>query len=330
MQPLATGANGIYKTGWVFFWTALFLVAHASAQNPNAKTMQFSGPITSLVFGDQPNQLLVAYQNRLATFDLESGLTTREIELPMAQVLDMQFGRDSKRLYAAGGDPSQVGSLIVLDWPSLEVNKRFDLHSDSITDLALSPDETQIAVSSIDQSLTVLDLKTEARNRFEGHSKPATGLLWLDARSIVSSSEDTSLRVWDTATSSLTRTLNQHLDSVSGVVELVGASETSPVVASFGRDRTVRFWQPTIGRMIRFTQLDAQPRSLLWSADKQILFVGDTEGQLHWLDWKTSKVLATKPITNGWIESLAISPDGRSILVGDDSGKLLRMGTELR
>ena len=310
---------------------AVFFAAPASAQDPNVKTIaQFSGPVTSLLFGDQPNQLLLAYQNRLATFDLESGLTTREIELPMAQVLDIQFSRDRKQLYVAGGNPAQVGSLLVLGWPSLDVIKRFDLHSDSITDLALSPDESRIAVSSIDQTLTVLDLKTEAQHRFEGHSKPVTGLFWLDAKSIVSCSEDTSLRVWETATSSLKRTLNQHLDSVSGVVGLTGAYEPNPVVASFGRDRTVRFWQPATGRMIRFTQLDAQPRCLLWSAATDTLIVGDTEGQLHWLDWKTSKVLATRRITNGWIESHAISPNGKFILVGDDSGKLIMTDPRLR
>jgi WD40 repeat protein len=315
----------------LLFWVAIFFTTPASAQDTTVKTIaQFSGPVTSLLFGDQPNQLLVAYQNRLAAVDLTSGKTTFEIEVPMAQVLDMQFSRDGERLFIAGGDPDRVGSLLILHWPSLEVVKRLDLHSDSITDLALSPDDSQIAVGSIDQTLTVLDLETEVPFRFEGHSKPMTGLLWLDAKTLVSCSEDTSLRVWDTATSKLTRTLNQHLDSVSGIVELTGAYEPNPVVASFGRDRTVRFWHPSTGRMIRFKQFDAQPRRLVWSASTLTTIVGNTAGQLHWLDWKTSKVLATKPVSNGWIESLAISPDGNSILVGDDAGKLLMTDVGLR
>ena len=36
------------------------------------------------------------------------------------------------------------------------------------------------------------------------------------------------------------------------------------MVASASADRTIRIWQPTIGRLVRYVRLEAEPLSIAW------------------------------------------------------------------
>ena len=73
----------------------------------------------------------------------------------------------------------------------------------------------------------------------------------LDGRIVVSGSVDRSLKVWNTATGALTRTLTQHTESVHALAVRAGSGF---YCASGSEDRTVRIWQPQIGRMVRIVR----------------------------------------------------------------------------
>ena len=40
-----------------------------------------------------------------------------------------------------------------------------------------------------------------------------------------------------------------------------------PLIASSGEDNTVRFWQPTIGRLVKFVKLPSVPLDIDWTVD---------------------------------------------------------------
>ena len=73
---------------------------------------------------------------------------------------------------------------------------------------------------------------------------------------------DQSLRVWDQSSGAIVRVLDNHTDEVRDLAPRP-RGEGLPMIASAAADRTVRLWQPTIGRLVRFARLPADLRDSL-------------------------------------------------------------------
>jgi WD40 repeat protein len=178
-----------------------------------------------------------------------------------------------------------------------------------------------------------------------------TDICWLDKETILTTGEDSSLRVWTfsghqpglpnrpigedrnktgvddvqgppASEVPLARTLHQHVGPVLGVCVLDGVESAQPLAASWGQDRTVRIWQPLTGRMVRFIRLAATPRCIAWNAETQQLVAGDQAGQLHWLDWKTGSIIRSIGVDDDWLTVVLFDREGQRILVGTSGGNL--------
>jgi WD40 repeat protein len=98
-----------------------------------------------------------------------------------------------------------------------------------------------------------------------------------------------------------------------------------PMVASVSDDRTVRLWQPTIGRMVRFARLKSRPLDAAWFADGSRVVVACTDGHVRVVDPVSVKVTHDIPALEGWAYSLAVHPTDGSILVGGQDGRVRRL-----
>ena len=97
------------------------------------------------------------------------------------------------------------------------------------------------------------------------------------------------------------------------------------MIASVSDDRTVRLWQPTIGRMVRFAQLDSTPLVVDWLTDGTYAVVASADGHVRLIDPDTVEVIQDLPAVTGWAYSLGVHPTDGSLLIGGREGQLSRV-----
>ena len=97
------------------------------------------------------------------------------------------------------------------------------------------------------------------------------------------------------------------------------------MVASVGADRTVRLWQPEIGRLVRFARLESNPLAVAWNADGSLLAVAAADGKVRVFDPATAEPLRELDALDGWAYTLAAAPDGMQMLVAGEDGQVRRV-----
>jgi WD40 repeat protein len=165
------------------------------------------------------------------------------------------------------------------------------------------------------------------KRRLTGHSRRVLAAVYLEqARLLITAGVDQSLRVWQEGQHDSSRVLDNHTGIVRDLTVRPG-DHPVPYVASASADKTVRIWQPTIGRLVRFSRLPVEPLSLAWTLDGSCLAVGCTDGKLRIVSATTVQILQQFDAIDGWAYEVIAAPDG-TIVVGGSGGQLVRVVTE--
>jgi WD40 repeat protein len=282
-------------------------------------------PVTALTIFPDGGSVVVGSQAGLRVLSWPDLSLVRQIDAGMPHIHDLAFAPDGTRLAACGGTPGESGVVAVLSWPDAALDWSAVLHTDLVYGLDWRPDGARLATGSLDQTGRIVDAASGAvLHTLEGHSRGVTDVHFLEAgRTVVTASVDQSLRVWDADSGAPQRTLNNHTAPVGAMAVRPLTVETAlPVAASVGDDRTVRFWQPTIGRLMRFAKLPSIPLDCAWTPDGAALVVTCRDGHLRRIDPDTVEVLEDRPVLDGWAYSLAVHPGGQHAVVGGQGGEL--------
>jgi WD40 repeat protein len=186
-----------------------------------------------------------------------------------------------------------------------------------------------------------------------GHSNSVNSVaISPDGQILVSGSDDNTIKIWQLSTGQELRTLTGHSDSVNSVV----ISPDGQTVVSGSSDKTIKIWQLSTGQELRTLEGDGLINSLAISPDGQILVSSShTVVRSDYFDWKSYTVVRGNDyntinkikiwqLSTGQelrtlkgdclINSLAISPDGQTVVSGSDDNTItvwqLSTGQELR
>jgi WD40 repeat protein len=296
-------------------------------------------PITALIFSPDGSTLLSNGARCLVLRSPHDAAPRRQIPTGLATITSLAFASEAL-LAASGGIPGEEGSVELRSWPGLELLRRIPAGVDLAMDVVASPDGRRLAIAGADQIIRIIpcaagDGSNEVPAELKGHTGPVLGVAFSpQGNFLVSVSADRSVKTWDVATRQLLRTFTHHTDIVHAVAVRPAADasdHTRWICVTGGDDRTLRVWQPEIGRMMRIVRQHHGPiLALAFSLDGAEIFSAGTEGIIRRVDAGSDRILEEISAGSDWLYSVAVHPNGRLLASGDWAGNVRVHSLEAR
>lgn len=280
-----------------------------------------AAPITALAYSPDGSSLVSAGDRSIEARAPKDGAMIRRIACDLPKITSLAFSPSGTMLAVGGGEPGVRGEVRLFSWPEGRLLHRINAHADLVTSVAFAADGTRLGAASADHTATVWSIANDGTLtelfKLRGHAGPVLAVAF-GPNCIVTGSADRSLKVWD-KDGQLQRTLSQHTEAIHAIAFRPGTA----ICASAGDDRSVRIWQPEIGRMVRIVrQHDASILALAWKSDGSALFTAGQEGIIRQLDAASDRVERTWQDHKDWIYAVAISPDGQTLASADWTGTM--------
>jgi len=296
-------------------------------------------PITDVAFSTDGKFVIASSQAGLQIHRWPSLKKQRTIECEASNIHCLEFSSTGRYLAVGGGNPSEDGSTEIFSWPAGEHVSSLAEHTDSVRAVAWLS-EARLASAGFDRSIRIRETglagSTQASppqdegglRTLNGHSRSVSAVCILTGQQIlVSAGDDQSLRVWDLQKGEVIRSLNQHTKVVHDLA-LRPSDGGLPMIASAAGDRTIRFWQPTIGRMVRYVRLDSEPLSIAW-LDSDRVVAACVDGHVRVVDANDVTVTASQAAIDGWAYAIAVNAVDGTVAVAGTGGQIRRVDLRL-
>jgi WD40 repeat protein len=297
-----------------------------------------ASPITALAVSPDGRFVVAGSTSGLDIRSTADLATAGTFATQLEHVAALAFSPDGTHFAAAGGAPAESGLVEISTWPQRELLRSWDFSVDLVYAVDWSADSRSLALACFDGTAWQLSVQPPDADRdrqwHPGHSRGLSAVCLLpaaadsgQARLAVTASIDQTLRVIDVQNGRPVRTLHNHTAPVHAIALQPATAGSLPTVASISDDRTVRFWQPTIGRMMRFVRLDSVPLCVCWSSDGDRLLTGCADGMLRVIDPQTAAVIDARPVADTPLLSVAVILQESAVIVGTHAGELRRIAT---
>jgi len=316
--------------------TCLWLLSTFTVAAAGPVAVIAAGPVVALAFAPDGSVLAAAIDRQVGFISPSTHERQHTADCGSERVCALAFQPRGPLLAVGTGTPGERGGLRLFDWQRRAWLAQLSTNTDLITGVDFSPDGTLLAACSADRSATIYRVESGGTRltgavALRGHSGPVRAIAFSpDGAMVVTASLDRSLKVWSAQDGHLLRSLGHHTEAVQALVfRSTNADGTGkpPLCASGSDDRTVRVWQPGIGRMVRIVRgHQGSILALAFSPDGRFLFSAGSEGLVRRIDADSDAILDTWQASPDWIYSLAMSPDGRTLVAGDWRGQILWHG----
>ncbi|GII65705.1 hypothetical protein Skr01_57900 [Sphaerisporangium krabiense] len=256
-----------------------------------------------------------------------------EVEAQKAAILSRQLSAKSDGL--AVSDPRAAQLLAAAGWKfahtpearhsmldalARPMRQTLTGHTAPVTQTAFSPDGHYLATASRDGTARLWDITTHRvlNPPLTGHA----GAVWAiafspDGQTLATADggqngEDVTIRLWDTATRTLTGTLKGHTAPVYAL-----AFDRDGVLASTGADQSVRLWDTT-ARVETGEPLTGSRPFTAVALSGDVVAAGDRSGEIRLWNRATGRAVGHPLRMRGEaVSSVALSTDGRTLAATD-------------
>ena len=253
-----------------------------------------------------PVQTLEAWQTNTVSFAYGS----------QSEVSSVAFATDGRTLVGATND-EYVDLWDTTTWSKRQTGSESVYEVDTV---AISPDGRFVAGGSWGD-LTIWDAASGTVVR-KLMVPGATGIAFSpNGRSLVSAARDGSVILWDTASWAQLRTIKLP-DCDSGCVDALAYSPDGRTLASWSMVSSITFWD-TATWTIKTTIVTPKVVSVAFSRDWRTVAGGSTDGSITLWDTTSGAQSKTFAGSTGVVESIAFSPDGRSLAGSTDAAVIV-------
>ncbi len=138
---------------------------------------------------------------------------------------------------------------------------------------------------------------------------------------LVSAGIDRTIRLWNTATGELVRTIGEH----EGRIFALTFSPDGQLLASAGADLKVQLWNPTTGKVVRTLKGHTDTiQALAFNPDGTLLATAALDQTIRLWDPRTGKLVRTLEYPDDRAPALCFGSDGRDLYVGFSPGPQVR------
>jgi len=199
-------------------------------------------------------------------------------------------------------------------------------HTDTVLDMAWSPDGSKFATTGKDGTLRIWDaqnnselLTISAHPAFDaGFFLGVRELAWSpDGSQIVTAGLDKTAKVWDVATGKDIAIFSGHADEVWSVAW----SANGRWIASASKDGTVKVWDAKTGKdKFTLSNHSGSVRSVAWSPNGTQIATASDDGTTRLWDAETGEEQMIFSGHTNWVWSVAWSPDGTRLATASEDG----------
>lgn len=251
----------------------------------------------------------------LSPDSLSDGISRTPISAPAPTTRTLAFDPSGEHLAAASGDHR----IRVFRLTGGQMLKTLDGHRAMIRALAISPDSRTLYSAGFDGTACAWRFPAGPMLRQIEHGKSTAGdggevfsmVLGSSGTHLITGGGDGMVRAWALPDFAAARQMGGMPQGHNGTVTHLAASPTSDLVASAGRDGTLKLWNFTSGGLLRsFGNTGAPVTALCMHANDQILISGHADGAITLWSLSTGQALERMKGHAHPVSGLALAPGG--------------------
>lgn len=231
------------------------------------------------------NKLFIGERSGLLSiYDLTEERLLASVNAHAKPIFDIKTISSKNEVLTASED----GWVAVWSLHTFKEIYRFPVTRDTVRCIAISPDETEIALGCKDNSIYIYDLSDfSLKQRLNDHSAAITSLAYHpNGDYLISGSRDAQLKVWSIPNLELLHTIPAHLFSVYQIA----FHPTLPYFATCSQDKSIKLWDSKNFKLYKILSLEKNGighshsvNKISWTPDgNQLISTGDDRKVMVW------------------------------------------------